>query len=61
MCSVFYIKGMVGYIVNFEEDLSIPVFLHQEVVWKADDQIVPLRSEEETIKGVPNNRVGKML
>jgi hypothetical protein len=51
--NVSYTEGKVEYIVSYEEDRSIPVFLHREVVWKADGQTVLLRNEEETTIGVP--------
>jgi hypothetical protein len=53
MYNAFYITGMVEYIVNFEEDPTISVFHHQEVVWRAGDQIVLQRNEEGTTIGDP--------
>ena len=53
MYNAFYIEGKVGSIVNYEEDLSIPVFPHREVVWRAGDQTVLQRNEEETIIVAP--------
>jgi hypothetical protein len=53
MYNAFYIKGMVEYIVNSEEGLTISVFHHREAVWRADDQIVLPRNEEETTIGAP--------
>jgi hypothetical protein len=45
--------GREGYIVNFEEDLSILFFLRLEVVWRAGDQNVLPKNEEETTILVP--------
>jgi hypothetical protein len=46
-----YTEDKVEYIVSCEEGQSIPVFLHREVVWKADGQTVLPRNEEETTIG----------
>jgi hypothetical protein len=53
MYNAFYIEDKEEYIVNCEEDLTIPVFLHRGVVWREDYQIVLQRNEEETTIEAP--------